>query len=287
MNGVLLVNKDKGITSHSAISKVKRILNVKKIGHAGTLDPLATGLLVVMLGSATKLSNYLMAEEKEYVAEILIGQSTDTLDSEGNILEEKEVLEELNVDEALKSFLGKSMQVPPMFSAIKQKGKKLYELARKGIEVEREPREIEIFEIERISEVVKKDGFVSFSFRVIASKGTYIRTLCEDIGKYLGYPAHMVNLKRIKIGNLKLEDASSISEIESGDYKLIKMQAALKNYKIIEVDNKIANLIKNGVTLYENQVNSKDETVVFTYNDELIGIYKNIDGKYKAERVWN
>src|SRR5690606_2596572 len=138
--------------------------------------------------------------------------------------------EELNVDEALKSFLGKSMQVPPMFSAIKQKGKKLYELARKGIEVEREPREIEIFEIERISEVVKKDGFVSFSFRVIASKGTYIRTLCEDIGKYLGYPAHMVNLKRIKIGNLKLEDASSISEIESGDYKLIKMQAALKNY---------------------------------------------------------
>lgn len=287
MDGILLINKEKGITSQDAISKVKRIIKVKKIGHAGTLDPLATGLLVVMVNGATKLSNYLMAAKKEYVAEIFIGRSTDTLDSEGNVLEEKRVDKSLNIDDVLNSFLGKSKQIPPMYSAIKQDGKKLYELARRGIEVERDARDIEIEEIERISGIINDDGFVRFSFRVVVSKGTYVRTLCEDIGKKIGYPAHMTNLVRTKIGSLSVLDSSTIEDIECGNYKYINMEEALKGYNIIDVDENLYKLIINGVELDKDLVNRSEDLVVFTYNNKLIGIYKNIDGKYKAERVWN
>lgn len=287
MDGILLINKEKGITSQDAISKVKRIIKVKKIGHAGTLDPLATGLLVVMVNGATKLSNYLMAAKKEYVAEIFIGRSTDTLDSEGNVLEEKRVDKSLNIDDVLNSFLGKSKQIPPMYSAIKQDGKKLYELARRGIEVERDARDIEIEEIERISGIINDDGFVRFSFRVVVSKGTYVRTLCEDIGKKIGYPAHMTNLVRTKIGSLSVLDSSTIEDIECGNYKYINMEEALKGYNIIDVDENLYKLIINGVELDKDLVNRCEDLVVFTYNNKLIGIYKNIDGKYKAERVWN
>ena len=288
MNGILLINKEKGITSHFAISRVKRIIKVKKIGHAGTLDPLATGLLVVMVNSATKLSNYLMEATKEYIAEIFIGRSTDTLDSEGTILEEKKVKENIEVDSVLESFLGKSKQIPPMYSAIKQDGKKLYELARSGIEVERKERDIEIFDINRISEVINEDGFIKFSFKVTCSKGTYIRTLCEDIGKVLGYPAHMSNLVRTKIGSLSIEDAYTVEDIEEGNYKYIEMTDALRNYNIIEVDERLYNLIINGVGIPISEINAFDDLIVLTYKSELIGIYKkNNDGKYIAERVWN
>lgn len=287
MDGILLINKEKGITSQDAISKVKRIIKVKKIGHAGTLDPLATGLLVVMVNGATKLSNYLMAAKKEYVAEIFIGRSTDTLDSEGNVLEEKKVEESIEVDKVLNSFLGKSKQIPPMYSAIKQDGKKLYELARRGIEVEREARDIEIEEIERINEIINDDGFVRFSFRVVVSKGTYVRTLCEDIGKKLGYPAHMMNLVRTKIGSLSVLDSYTTEDIECGNYQYINMEEALKEYYIIDVDENLYKLIINGVEVDKEYVNTNEEMVVFTYKNKLIGIYKNINGKYKAERVWN
>lgn len=287
MNGVLLLNKAQGITSQSAITKVKRILKVKKVGHAGTLDPLATGLLVVLIGSATKLSNYLMAETKEYIAEIFIGRSTDTLDSEGEILEEKKVTEDLDVDSALQSFLGKSKQIPPMYSAIKKDGKKLYELARSGVSIEREEREIEIFEIKRITNIENIDGFLKFKFRVVSSKGTYIRTLCEDIGKVLGYPAHMSSLVRTKSGSLSIEDSFTIDELEKGNFKILKMHEALQNYPIIEVDLNLANKLKNGIILDLDEVNSNEDLVVFTFKDNLIGIYKKYKGKYKAERVWN
>lgn len=284
MNGIILVNKEKGLTSHDVISKIKKILKVKKIGHAGTLDPQATGLLVVMLNSATKLSNYLISSKKEYIAEILIGKSTDTLDSEGEIVEEKEVNYNFDIDDILKTFLGKSLQIPPMYSAIKKDGKKLYELARKGMEVERTSRDIEVYEIERISGINYAGGLLSFSFRVVCSKGTYIRTLCEDIGKKLNYPAHLKSLNRTKIANLKLEDSFTLKEIENNQYKLIPMIDALSGYPIIAVDEKTSKLILNGVELnYEIE----EDLLIFTFNNELIGIYKKNNGKYKAERIWN
>jgi tRNA pseudouridine55 synthase len=287
MDGIILINKDKGFTSQDAISKVKGIINAKKIGHAGTLDPHATGLLVVMVDGATKLSDYLMAAKKEYIAEVIIGKASNTLDSEGEITEIKKVTDVLDIDDALTKFIGKSMQIPPMFSAIKQGGKKLYELARRGIEVERKPREIEIFEIKRVSEIVNEEGFLRFSFRAVVSKGTYIRTLCEDIGKILGYPALMNNLVRTKIGCMSLDDAHSISDIESGNFKYITMLDALKEYPKISVDKNLYKLIINGVPLDKSKVNFDYEMVLFTFEDQLIGIYKKINGKYKAERIWN
>lgn len=287
MNGIILINKEKGFTSQDAITIVKKTLRVKKTGHAGTLDPSATGLLVVMVNNATKLSSYLMEDTKEYVAEILIGQATSTLDADGEVILEKKVDEILNIDNVLKSFQGISEQIPPMYSAIKQDGVKLYELARQGIEVERKSRQIEIFEIERISEVEYSDGLCKFSFRALVSKGTYIRTLCEDIGKKMNYPAHLFNLCRTKIGSLDLSSAYTIKDIREGKYTLINMREALMKFPLIKVDEQLSKLILNGVILSPNQVKSDEDIVVFEYNDEVIAIYKKQNGKYRVDKVWN
>ena len=188
MDGVLIINKPKGYTSHDIVNIVKKELNITKVGHAGTLDPMATGVLIILLGKATKLSNYLMDHDKEYIATLKLGKRTDTLDSEGQIIEEKEIpaLSKENINEVLLSFLGKSKQIPPMYSAIKINGKKLYELARKGEEIERKEREIEIYEIEFIKLKEENNKVSEIEFKVNCSKGTYIRTLCEEIAKKLG-----------------------------------------------------------------------------------------------------
>ena len=188
MDGVLIINKPKGYTSHDIVNIVKKQLNITKVGHAGTLDPMATGVLIILLGEATKLSNYLMNHDKEYIATLKLGKRTDTLDSEGQIIEEKEIpaLSKENINEVLLSFLGKSKQIPPMYSAIKINGKKLYELARKGEEIERKEREIEIYEIEFIKLKEENNKVSEIEFKVNCSKGTYIRTLCEDIAERLG-----------------------------------------------------------------------------------------------------
>jgi len=288
MNGILLLNKDQGFSSQQVLTKVKRLINANKVGHAGTLDPIATGLLIVLVNGATKLSDYLMMETKEYIAEIFIGKSTDTYDSTGIITEEKLITDLPDVDLVLKSFLGKSYQIPPMYSAIKMQGKKLYELARSGMMIEREKREIEIFEIERISDIEFFSGFAKFKFRVVCSKGTYIRSLCLDIGKKLGYPAHMTSLIRTKVGTFSLTDAYSIKDLENGNYKLIKMQDALKHYyKEVKVDSTLAKLVFNGVAIDQKVLKENADYILLTYHDELIGIYKKDQGKYKAERVWN
>lgn len=183
MDGILIVNKPKNFTSQDVVSKVKKILNEKKAGHTGTLDPLATGVLPVLLGKSTKLSKYLIEHDKVYVAKIKLGQKTDTGDAEGIVIEEKNV-PEISVEKAKKildSFLGKGQQIPPMYSAIKINGKKLYEYARNGENVEVPPRNIEIYSINLL-----KIKDTEMEFEVSCSKGTYIRTLCEDIAKALG-----------------------------------------------------------------------------------------------------
>lgn len=236
MDGILIVDKPKGMTSFDVVREVRKKYNTKKVGHIGTLDPLATGVLTILIGKATKLSDFLMEHEKEYIATLKLGKSTDTGDSEGNTIEEKEVKheiyeEELNnysykeiskreenseiyikLEEVFQSFIGESMQIPPMYSAIKVQGKKLYELAREGKTVERTPRKIFIKDIT----ILKVDTSNNeIEYKVTCSKGTYIRVLCEDIAKKLGTVGYMKSLRRTRIGNFRIEDAGKFIEIEN------------------------------------------------------------------------
>ena len=213
MDGIIVINKEKGWTSNDVVQKIKHITN-EKVGHTGTLDPLATGVLPLLIGKGTSLSKYLVNHDKEYTATIKFGQKTTTGDSEGEIIEAMQVtdkmLEKEKIEEALKSFTGKIKQTPPMYSAIKVNGKKLYEYARKGQEVQIPEREIEIYEIHLIG--VSKEA-KEITYKVSCSKGTYIRTLCEDIAKKLGTVGFMKELERTKVGDFKIEDSIKISEI--------------------------------------------------------------------------
>ncbi|MCK9537267.1 MAG: tRNA pseudouridine(55) synthase TruB, partial [Bacilli bacterium] len=213
MNGILLINKPSGLSSHDVVGKLRKILNIKKIGHTGTLDPAATGLLVTLIGTATKLSPYLMDNDKEYYGEVIIGIATETEDAEGPIVAVKSVEKELFVDVALKSLLGKQMQTPPMYSAVKQEGKKLYQLARRGIEIERCPRTITVYRLERTTPVIYENNTARFSFIAKVSKGTYIRTLAVDIGKRLGFPAYLAGLHRRTVGDYSVADAFSLEAV--------------------------------------------------------------------------
>lgn len=196
MNGILVVNKPAGYTSHDIVSKIRKELNIKKVGHTGTLDPLATGVLPILLGNGTKLSKYLMNHDKEYIATIKLGEKTDTGDIEGKVIEQKEVevFSKEQVIQALESFIGKQKQIPPMYSAIKINGKKLYEYARNGETVEVQAREIEIYSIELLHYHKNE-----IKFRVACSKGTYIRSLCEDIATKLDTVGTMSALQRTQV----------------------------------------------------------------------------------------
>ncbi|MCX5693069.1 MAG: tRNA pseudouridine(55) synthase TruB [Candidatus Omnitrophica bacterium] len=214
LDGILVVNKPSGITSHDVVNFIRQKFNMERVGHAGTLDPMATGVLVMLLGKATKLSNTFTNNDKEYIAKVFFGKSTDTQDASGKVIEEK------NIDnpgiEAIKktldSFKGEIEQIPPMVSAIKHKGKKLYQLARLGKTVIREPRKIKISYIE-----ILDFKFPELTFRVKCSKGTYVRTLCEDIGRSLGVPSHMSGLIRTQSGDFLLEDSKNLDEIHEKD----------------------------------------------------------------------
>jgi tRNA pseudouridine55 synthase len=218
MDGILVINKPAGITSHDVIDIIRRKFKIKKAGHAGTLDPMATGVLVVLTGKATKLSKDLVNNDKEYVSTLYLGKSTDTQDSTGKPVRE-ETPGELDIGivrETLNKFTGAMKQTPPMVSAKKHKGRKLYQLARKGISVHREPRSITISEIELLE--FKPPEIV---FRVRCTKGTYIRTLCEDIGKAIGYPAHMSGLIRTSSGRFTLKEAKSLEDISEKDLRTV------------------------------------------------------------------
>jgi len=210
MNGILIVDKPKGMTSHDVVDFVRRRFALKKVGHAGSLDPIATGVLVLLLGTTTKLSAKIMGDDKTYDAILKCGIATDTLDAEGKIKEEKDIngLNEEKVKRVFSQFCGEQLQVPPAYSAVKHKGKPLYKLARRGVYIEKEPRRINIKEL-LVDEV--KLPFVSF--RVYCSKGTYIRKLCDDIGRRLGCGAHMTALRRLKSGEFEIENSVSVNEL--------------------------------------------------------------------------
>lgn len=216
MNGYLLIDKDMDWTSSDVVSKLRGILHEKRIGHAGTLDPNATGLLIVMVGKCTKASDYIMHHDKEYICTLKLGITTDTQDIWGTVKDQQEVnITREQVETAIKSFIGEIEQIPPMYSAIKIKGQKLYDIARRGGEVEREARKITVHSVDIISNT--GDEFV---LDIKCSSGTYVRTLCHDIGNMLGCGGCMSELRRIKIGDVSIDGAHKISEIKDDTYLL-------------------------------------------------------------------
>lgn len=285
MHGLIIVNKEKDWTSRDVVNRVSKILDIPKAGHTGTLDPLATGVLVVAIGEAVKLVDSLTNETKEYIAEVECGTSTDTLDVLGNILEEKKdfVLKREKIEEVLNSFLGISIQEVPLYSSIKVNGKRLYEYARNGEEVELPKRDIEIYNIELL-ELKEK----SFSFKVKVSKGTYIRSLIRDIGLKLNIPCCMKNLQRTKQGIYDIKDSHTLKDIENGNYKVISFYEILKDQPMVEVDEYIENKIRNGRIL-ENRY--KDDKIIFiNKNKEVLALYEVYSQdktKVKPTKVFN
>lgn len=276
MDGILIINKPKQYTSHDVVAKVKKICG-EKVGHTGTLDPMATGVLPLLLGQGTKLSKYLINHDKTYIATIQLGKKTDTLDSEGSILEERivdgKLLNKENVQRVLECQIGKQIQTPPIYSAIKVNGKKLYEYARKGVEVEIPKREIEIYNIELL-DINEKDKTIEF--RVHCSKGTYIRTLCENIAEKLGTIGYMKELNRVQVGQFNLNQAITVEELEKNkknekflNQHLITVQNFFEKYPIVELKEEKLKLFLNGVQLTNN---NDDGLYQIKVNNVVVGI---------------
>lgn len=256
MDGIIVVNKPKGCTSHDVVYKVRWIVK-EKVGHTGTLDPLATGVLPLLIGKGTLCSKYLINHDKEYQVSLKLGIATDTMDAEGKVVEEKEVdgsiLEKSNVEKILGSFIGKQEQKPPMYSAIKVKGKKLYEYARRGEKVEVPKREIEIYNIELVG-INKLNKEIEF--KVACSKGTYIRSLCTDMAASLGTIGYMSGLERLKVGEFSLKNSIVVDDSTDKyaiEKHIITVEELFKDKEKIELDSKKLLLFLNGVKLsYEN-----------------------------------
>ena len=274
MDGIILINKQKKYTSHDVVNKVKKITK-SKVGHTGTLDPNATGVLPLLLGNATKISKYLINHDKEYEVLLQLGTKTDTADAEGKIIEEKDVnidsLSEENVKKVLSTFLGKQKQIPPMYSAIKVNGKKLYQYARQGQEVEIKPREIEIYEIKLIN-LDKKQKQISLV--VSCSKGTYIRSLCEDIADRLGTVGFMKELNRTKVGEFNIKDCVTVEEFEEkynkNDFSdIITIEEIFKENPKIELDNLN---IKQYLKKVKIKVPAQDAVYRTYLNNKFIGL---------------
>ena len=249
MDGIIVINKEKEYTSHDVVAKLKKKLNISKVGHTGTLDPNATGVLPILIGKGTKFSKYLINHDKIYEVQLELGKKTDTADIKEKKKEEKKVDEKYikeNLLQVLASFVGKQEQIPPMYSAIKKNGKKLYEYARAGEKVELEARKIEIYKID----LNKYDKNI-ISFIVSCSKGTYIRSLCEDIAEKLNTVGYMKNLKRLQVGEFNIKDAVYIDDInlENVDEHLITLEELLKRTESISLNEKKLKLFLNGVQL--------------------------------------
>lgn len=291
INGIINVYKERGFTSHDVVAKLRGIVKQKKIGHTGTLDPDATGVLPVCLGNATKLCDMLTDKSKEYITTMRLGFCTDTQDISGEVLETKEVsVTEEEVKEVVLSFVGKYNQIPPMYSALKVNGKKLYELAREGIEIERKARSIEIFEIE-ILDIALPD----ITMRVHCSKGTYIRTLCHDIGLKLGCFGTMVTLERTKVASFLRENAYTLSEIEAL-VKTDKLSEILTKTEdmfeliSVRVAPPFEKLVWNGNPIYLNQImeririGNKEQVKVYV-KDKFCAIYECDEAKNMLKPV--
>ena len=270
MDGLILINKPKDYTSHDVVNRVRKVLNKKQVGHTGTLDPNATGVLPILIGNATKISKYLIEHKKTYIATIKLGEQTDTGDSKGSIIKkdlELKPIELKDIKTTLNGFLGKQLQIPPIYSAIKVNGKKLYEYARKGQKVEIPPREIEIYKIDLI-DFNDKDKII---FKVECSKGTYIRVLCEDIAKKLETIGYMQDLTRTSVNEFTLDKAIDLEDLDTKkiEENLIKIEDIFEEKQEINIDNKKLKLFLNGVQL---TCKLKDDAYRIYNNNSFIGL---------------
>ncbi len=270
MNGLIIFDKEKGITSHDLVYKVRKKTGIKKVGHAGTLDPMATGVLIIAIGKATKVNEYLLLKDKKYIAKIKLGILTDTFDITGNILEKENVsVLKKDIEEVLKRFTGKMSQTPPIYSALKVNGKKLYEYAREGKEVKIKNR---IFE----NKLIDFNGKDEFSIEIEVSKGTYIRSVAYDIGKAVGTYGTITELRRIKSGNFDIENSIKISDFENMSLdelksNLIPMELALENLKRIEIPKSFKQNFLNG-QFYKLQDKCEIENYRVYCEDLFLGI---------------
>ena len=275
-SGVIVINKEKDMTSFDVVNEISHLFGIKKVGHTGTLDPLAEGVLIVCIGKATKIVELLTAKDKEYVAGVKLGIKTDSYDITGNVLDTKEVSELTNLEETVNSFKKTYLQEVPIYSAVKVDGKKLYEYARNNKEVELPKKEVTIKEIELLSK--EKD---TFTIRTLVSKGTYIRSLINDIGNELNTYATMTSLKRTKQGKVTINEAYKLSDIKDNNFNVYKIEETLE-YPVVKVNEELEYKITNGVKL-DNTFDIKDKVIFVNKDDKLLGIYEKESGILK---VW-
>ncbi|MFC2950069.1 tRNA pseudouridine(55) synthase TruB [Virgibacillus sediminis] len=294
MDGILPLWKPKGMTSHDCVVKIRKLYRTKKVGHTGTLDPEVEGVLPICIGQATKIVPFLTDTKKTYIAEVKLGTATDTEDGQGEVVESKPVNDfptDDTVEDVLQSFQGDITQVPPMYSAVKVNGRKLYEYARKNIEVERPKRTVTIFDIERLP----SDG-QDIRFKVVCSKGTYIRTLCVDVGRKLGYPAHMADLSRIQTGSFAEDDCIRFTEIEEAVEKnqeeqlLFPLSSGLNHLDVLQVDEATKKKVENGSKLMHPDEELKTDPFRVMHGRLLLAIYQKHPekpGQIKPVRVFH
>ena len=290
MNGVINIYKNTGMTSFDVVAIVRRVAKMKKVGHTGTLDPAASGVLPVCLGKATKIIDYIMENKKVYRVNLKLGMVTDTYDLEGEVLREEDAshITKDKILNCINSFVGTIDQVPPMYSALKQNGVRLYELARQGIEVHREARKITIYSIENI----KIESNDNIQMDVCCSKGTYIRSLCYDIGEKLNVGATMTALERIQNGPFTKEEAINIEDLteELLEKHIISIEKALDSFEKITVNEKFGKLLRNGVKVFDNRMYSEEVEFnklyrVYEDNGVFLGLGKRDEKGFKLEKL--
>ena len=299
MNGIINIYKEQGYTSHDVVAKLRGILRMKKIGHTGTLDPDAVGVLPVCTGRATKLCGMITDWGKTYEAVMLLGTRTDTQDISGNILSQTEVnVTKIQIMDVIGSFTGEYDQIPPMYSALKHNGKKLYELARQGIEIERKPRRVNIKSI-LINDINLEDDIKTVTITVDCSKGTYIRTLCDDIGKKLGCGACMMSLKRTRVGDFIIDDTLTLNQIAAltlkGDIEqyIVSIDKMFSGYRKVVVSAGYNKLLYNGNKLPLEAVQDQnsefldmEEFRIYDADEDFVGIYKYIGGQLVPKKMF-
>ncbi len=290
LSGIINLKKEAGMTSHDAVFKLRKILKEKKIGHGGTLDPDVTGVLPIAVGKATRLIEYMQEEGKVYEGEITLGFSTTTEDASGDVVEVTPVSPELSqemVDQAMATFVGQIVQIPPMYSAVKVDGRKLYEYARAGQEVERPKRTIEISSFERTSPLVAEGDLVRFTFRVKCGKGTYVRTLSVDLGARLGYASHMSKLERTGSAGLTLDDALTLAEIsdlvEKEDFSFLRpLELGIGDLPTVELTSEQVTEVSFGRRI---SLETDVDLLAAFHQGKLIAILERRDDLYKPRKV--
>lgn len=282
INGLLIVDKEKDMTSRDVVNEISRIFQTKKVGHTGTLDPLATGVLVLAIGKATKLNEIITATEKEYQVESILGLKTDTLDITGKVLKEENThFSKEEIIDVLNSFLGSYDQEVPIYSAVKINGRKLYEYARNNEKVDLPKRLVTIKQI-HLDDLNYDNNQTTIKFTCLVSKGTYIRSLVNDIASKLGTVGTMKNLRRTKQGNYSIKNAYRLNDIKNNNYQIVSIKDALSDYYTVKVDKQLKFKIVNGQKI----ANTYNQDYVLFIDDDVLALYKNVNNSLKPYKMF-